>query len=1297
MNPNALTSSLQNSLFYFEIHGSARLNPKIIRFRSHSFRFRPFPITTHAVPLRYVQSSVVSCYMVGSNGRQLKIPSTCTKLDKNEQNGIDVAKPIAYALLCVVLGFFCPVFGFQKPAFAAVSSPAASELLLPKENEEKGHEYSNFTRRLLEDVGRLLKMIDEAKKSENEDSSAKVKESLKGVKATKRTLQEEIMDDLNAKLKVLKGEKDQLMNRSEEIVDKLFKAKREEESLLRKAKGGGVSIQKLREERMSWEKEYNSTGERIDEIEDLISGKETMALSIGVRELLFIERECEALVEGFMRDMRKRATQSSSASPVTKLSKGEIQKQLQHAHRQLKEQIILPSVLTNEERDSLSYQDATDFALRIQQVLRDSKEMQKSLEDHIKKTMKKHGIERRFITITPADEIVKGFPDIELKWMFGRKEVIVPKAVGLHLLSGWKKWRDDVKTNLKRNLLEDPDLGKKYVAERQERILLDRDRVTCRSWFNEQWNRWELDPVAVPYAVSKKLVEGARIRHDWSAMYVTLKGNDKEFFVDIKEFEMLFEDFGGFDALYLRMIAAGIPTAVQLMWIPFSELDLNQQFLLILTMCRRCFTGLWSSNTVSNARKWTLEKIGNINDDIMMTIVFPVLEFIIPYQLRIQLGMAWPEYSDISVGSTWYLTWQSEAETNFRLRKTDGFQWYFWFLIRAFIYGYVVFHVIRYVKKKIPRILGFGPMRRDPNLRKLGRVKAYFKFRMRRIKRKKRAGVDPISTAFDHMKRIKNPPIRLKDFASVESMKEEINEVVAFLRNPHAFREMGARAPRGVLIVGERGTGKTALALAIAAEAKVPVVEVKAQQLEAGLWVGQSASNVRELFQTARDLAPVIILVEDFDLFAGVRGKFIHTKKQDHEAFINQLLVELDGFEKQDGVVLMATTRNVKQIDEALQRPGRMDRIFHLQRPTQAEREKILRVAAEETMDEDIIHFVDWRKVAEKTALLRPIELKRVPLSLEGSAFRRKFIDPDELMSYCSWFATFSGIIPNWVRKTKTSKKISKMLVNHLGLTLTKEDLQDVVDLMEPYGQITNGIEFLSPPLDWSRETKFPHAVWAAGRGLIALLLPNFDYVDNLWLEPSSWEGIGCTKITKARNEDSMNGNVETRVYLEKKLVFNFGSYIASQMLLPFGEENILSSSELKEAQEIATRMVIQFGWGPDDSPTIYHHGNADTALSMGDNFEYEMASKVEKIYNLAYDKAKMMLQKNHLVLEKIVEELLEYEILTGKELERIIAKNGGVLEEEPFFLSSSDYIEPAFGSFLDGNTAGTAFLGATN
>ncbi|XP_012839642.1 PREDICTED: uncharacterized protein LOC105960020 [Erythranthe guttata] len=1127
-----------------------------------------------------------------------------------------------------------------------------------------------------------------------------VEEGVTEVKTTKGALQEEIMNGLYAELRVLNGEKETLMNRSEEIVDKVFKSKREEENLAKKVKGGVAKIERLREGRRSLENEYNEIWERIGEIEDLSERKETMALSIGVRELLFIERECEALAESFLKEMKRIKTESTPQSPLTKLSKGELQKELQDANRKFQEQVILPRVLVSEDTDSQSVEDSTAFAHRIQQRLRDSRELQKNMEADIRKTMKKYGEERRFVEITPPDEVVKGYPDIELKWMFGKKEVVVPKAVSRNLFSGWKKWREDAKMDFKRSLLEDPDLGKKYVAERQERILRDRDRVASRTWYNEQRNRWELDPIAVPYAVSNKLVENARIRHDWAAMYIRLKGSDKEYYVDVKEFEMLFEDFGGFDALYLRMIAAGIPTAVQLMWIPFSELNFSQQFLVTVTLCRRLFTGFWRNSLVSKAKNWTLLRIRNTNDDIMMMIVFPVVEFLIPYQVRMSLGMAWPEYSDVSVGSTWYLKWQSEAETNFIKRKRDGFQWYFWFGVRTGIYGYVLYHVFRFMKRKVPRALGFGPLRRDPNFRKLRRVKYYFRYRIRKIKRKKKDGVDPISTAFDNMKRIKNPPIRLKDFASVESMREEINEVVAFLQNPNAFKEMGARAPRGVLIVGERGTGKTSLAMAIAAEAKVPLVEVKAQQLEAGLWVGQSASNVRELFQTARDLAPVIIFVEDFDLFAGVRGKFIHTKKQDHESFINQLLVELDGFEKQEGVVLMATSRNLKQIDEALQRPGRMDRIFHLQRPTQTEREKILRNSAKETMDENLIDFVDWRKVAEKTSLLRPIELKLVPLSLEGSAFRRKFVDMDELMSYCSWFATFSDLVPSWVRKTKTSKQISKMLVNHLGLTLTKEDLQDVVDLMEPYGQIMNGgIELLSPPIDWTRETKFPHAVWAAGRSLMALLLPNFDAVDNLWLESSSWEGIGCTKITKTRSEDSVNGNVETRAYLEKKIVFCFGSYVASQLLLPFGEENILSSSELKEAQEIATRMVIQYGWGPDDSPTIYHHGNAVTAMSMGDNFEYEMAAKVEKIYNLAYDKAKVVLQKNYLVLEKIVEELLEYEILTGKDLERIVAENGGIREKEPFFLSSTSYEEAAatFGSSLDGNAPVIALLSTTN
>ncbi|KAK7376284.1 hypothetical protein VNO78_34748 [Psophocarpus tetragonolobus] len=1210
-------------------------------------------------------------------------------------------KHLVRALFCFALGVSALAAFRAPPAFAI----AAPWTFLGKRNIEKekvkSHEYSGCTDRLLETVSFLLRTVDEVRRG-NGDAS-KVEAALAVVKSKKEELQKEIMGRLYPVLKKLRRERKTLWKRSGEILGEILKAMGEYDKL--KAKVVPNEKEKARmtelEERVGgMEDEYNGVWERVREIEDQISREETLALSYGVREINFIERECEQLVERFKQEIKNKDFKSLPTGSVTRLSKSVIQKDLETVHRKHAELIILPSILDVEDLAPFFHEESINFAQRLKKSLKDSREKQRNLEAQIRKKMKKFGKEKRCIVYSPEEDVVKGFPEIQLKWMFGNKEVVLPKAVGLHLYHGWKKWREEAKANLKQNLIKDAEFGRQYVAERQERILLDRDRVVSRTWYNEEKNRWEIDPVAVPYAVSKKLIEHVCIRHDWGAMYITLKGEDEEFYVDIKEFEMLFEDLGGFDGLYMKMLACGIPTAVHLMWIPFSELNIRQQFLLILRVSHGILSGLWNSGIVMKARNLIFKHIKDTTDDIMVVIVFPIVEFLVPYPVRIQLGMAWPEEIYQTVDSTWYLKWQSEAELNFRSRQPieeedeEEIPWFFWFFVRAAIYGFVLFHVLKFMRRRLPSLLGFGPLRRDPNRQKLRRVKYYISQKLKKIRQKRKDGIDPIKTAFEQMKRVKKPPIPLKNFASIESMKEEINEVVTFLQNPRAFQEMGARAPRGVLIVGERGTGKTSLALAIAAEAKVPVVEIKAQQLEAGLWVGQSASNVRELFQTARDLAPVIIFVEDFDLFAGVRGTYIHTKNQDHETFINQLLVELDGFEKQDGVVLMATTRNLKEIDEALQRPGRMDRIFHLQRPTQVEREKILYLAAKETMDDQLIDYVDWKKVAEKTALLRPIELKVVPVALEGSAFRSKVLDTDELMSYCDFFATFSSMLPSWLRKTKSFRKLSKALVNHLGLTLTKEDLQNVVDLMEPYGQISNGIELLSPPLDWTRETKFPHAVWSAGRGLTALLLPNFDVVDNLWLEPLSWQGIGCTKITKARNEDSINGNSESRSYLEKKLVFCFGSYVASQMLLPFGEENLLSTSEIQQAQEIATRMVIQYGWGPDDSPAIYYRTNAVMALSMGDDHEHVMAAKVEKMFDLAYLKAREMLQKNRLVLEKIVEELLEFEILTGKDLERITKDIGVIREKEPFTLGEVQASELTSGSFLErANASGSTLL----
>lgn len=1142
-----------------------------------------------------------------------------------------------------------------------------------------------------------------------------VKKALKEVKASRKNIQEEVIGNLNAELKELKRVNMGLTKRSEEVFNLAIAAMKERDLLL----DSGVKDQEIKEriekiesvkdqekkkrieelERKIGfaEKEYNDLWIKIGEIEDRMMRMETLTYSIAIRELSFIEKESELLVQRFGRRMMEISRKRQQRNPSIQISGKDIQIELEAAQKEYWEQMLLPKVLEAEDSAMLIDNSSMDFTQNIERALRESELMQKNLEVQIRQKFKKFGDEILFLTNTPEAEVLKGFPDVELKWMFGTKDIVVPKAVRIHLFHGWKKWREETQANLKRKLLENLDQGKQYMAQRQERILLDRERLVSKTWHNDERKRWEMDPVAVPYAVSKKLIENARIRHDWAVMYVSLKGDDKEYFVDIKEFDLLFEDFGGFDGLYIRMIASGIPTAVQLMWIPFSDLDIREQFFLITRFSYMCFLGLWNSVVISYVRQQIFSRIKNTTDDLMVTLVFPVVEFIIPQSVRRNLGMAWPEEVYQAVETTWYLKWQSEAELSYRARKIEEFSWYLGFLISSVMYCYALFYLIRFFKRKVPRLLGYGPLRIDPNIRKFSRVKFYFKYKRNRKIRKRKEGVDPIRSAFDQMKRIKNPPIRLDEFASVESMRDEINDIVICLQNPTAFREKGARAPRGVLIVGERGTGKTSLALAIAAKARVPVVEIKAHQLEAGLWVGQSASNVRELFQAARDLAPVIIFVEDFDQFAGVRGRFIHTKNQDHEAFINQLLVELDGFENQDGVVLMATTQNLNQIDEALLRPGRMDRVLHLQRPTQIEREKILLLAAKETMEPDLMDFVDWTKVAEKTALLRPIELKLVPVALEGSAFRNKFLDAEELMGYCSWFATFSKLIPMWLRGTKLFKSISSSLVNHLGLNLTREDMESVVDLMEPYGQISNGIELLNPPTDWTRQEKFPHAVWAAGRGLIALLMPNYDVVDNIWLEPAAWEGIGCTKITKARNEGSLNGNLESRSYLEKKLVFCFGSYVASQLLLPFGEENFLSTSEIKHAQEMATRMVLQYGWGPDDSPTIYVTGNALGTLSMGRKHELEMAAKVEEMYNLAYEKARVILQKNSRVLEIIVEQLLKSENLTGKDLISILEEHGVIREEEPFTILKHQYKEVTTERPLsNGNAAAIALLAAS-
>lgn len=311
MNSTTLTTPLLNiSLLDFPRLRCAKLSPRSIRIPTNSlFSVNSFsPLHPLRVPAAAAALRVVRCSAVDDRDRP-RTPHNSLNRCNGGEHTLDVAKPIACALFYVFIGFLSTFLGFRKPALAAVAAAPSAATVLREDNEEKGHEYSQSTRRLLGAVSPLLKIIEEARNAGSEDFASSVVEGLKDVKRVKAALQDEIMSGLHAELKALKEEKETLLDRSDEIVQKSIKARKEEQSLMTKAKGGGAKVQRLREQKRGLEKEYNDTWERIGEIEELIERKQTIALSIGVRELLAIERECEALVKNFLSEMRRRDAQ----------------------------------------------------------------------------------------------------------------------------------------------------------------------------------------------------------------------------------------------------------------------------------------------------------------------------------------------------------------------------------------------------------------------------------------------------------------------------------------------------------------------------------------------------------------------------------------------------------------------------------------------------------------------------------------------------------------------------------------------------------------------------------------------------------------------------------------------------------------------------------------------------------------------------------------------------------------------------------------------------------------------------
>ncbi|XP_057855194.1 probable inactive ATP-dependent zinc metalloprotease FTSHI 5, chloroplastic [Cryptomeria japonica] len=1177
---------------------------------------------------------------------------------------------MALAVVLLALGFV----PLQKRALAAPAAVATLESNHIKKNEES--DISAYKRELDEAVELIEKRLQEVRGSDDKDKLQRLEEAIRLLRAKTVNVRSNVLIHTQASVRRLKTLEARLLKQAEQLAKNFVNATKE----LDQQADENMKVKSENKVRDA-ENKFRAVWSELTKLEADLVTKETEGLRLAFRQIPAIQDRVDQLFQPKPNPpSTSEYERSTEESNVT-----QIRKNLEDANKKTWERIILPSAVDLEESELPIDGEKQKTLKRIKVESQKSREMQEELESLVRKQLKVAGEEKLLLVVTPQKDVVKGFPPVELKWLFGDKDVHVPRAASFHMAQGWKKWREEAKANLKSKLLEDVELGKKYIAERQERILLYRDRVITKTWYNENEKRWEMHPVAASYAVTKQLVARARIRHDWAKMYIVLKGDDKEYHVDIQEFDVFFEQAGGFDGLYVKMVTSAIPISVEFMWIPFKEWDLRSQIVIPIKVLCQASIVIWNSKLLSTVRTWYLSKLTLICDDIMVQEGFNFL-----------YNLARNKLYD----SIWFLEWRIRTEKRFE-RATAGshvtqsrvrrgrsggkgsfsslFWWSLKLYIRSLFYLYPLLMLFRYLREKssgvvelLSDVASAQPPCPEKAMRR-GLINRFLKQGGSLVKSDILVWGD-IKVAFDRMKRIRNPPTRLRDLAGIDAVKDEIIEIVTFLKSPKHFQEMGARAPRGILILGDRETPKQTLVLAIAAEAKVPLVEVKITDF-IGIRdkVGQGPARVRELFQTARELAPLIIYMDAFDSFAAARGEsndvlLKFQDMRDHEAIINQLLVELDGFETQEGVVFIASAERPDAIDEALRRPGRMDRTITISLPTEKERRTILQSAAKGMTHGD---HIDWEKVADKTSGLTASQVQLVPLSLQFTALAGRTVDEEELFSIYGWLVTISGVIPSWLKQSKWMKKLNEALIDRLGLRLTKEDMQSTVELMEPYDMINPGLELQSPPITWTRDFKLPHAVWAAGRGLVALLLPNFYSVDLLWLDPTSWKGVGFTKLTRHGGGDLADLQTKSRSYLEKELVLCFGSYVAARLLLPSEESNNLSKMEIEKARQIATRMVLEYGWGPDDNHMVYWTTNLEYRgnLYLGKDHKLELEAKTEKLFNMACDKAAELLLKNQRALNALVEHLLEHDVVNKQSMLRIMEENGAIQEPDTFML----------------------------
>jgi len=448
--------------------------------------------------------------------------------------------------------------------------------------------------------------------------------------------------------------------------------------------------------------------------------------------------------------------------------------------------------------------------------------------------------------------------------------------------------------------------------------------------------------------------------------------------------------------------------------------------------------------------------------------------------------------------------------------------------------------------------------------------------------------------------------VTFQDVAGVEEAKEELEEIVHFLKDPRKFQKLGGRIPKGALLVGPPGTGKTLLARAIAGEANVPFFTISGSDF-VEMFVGVGASRVRDMFEQAKKSAPCIIFIDEIDAVGRSRGAGLGGGNDEREQTLNQLLVEMDGFETNDGVILIAATNRPDVLDPALLRPGRFDRQVVVSNPDIIGREAILKVHLKKiTTGPD----VNPKVIARGTPGFSGADLANI-------------VNESALLA------------------ARKNKRI-----------VTMSDLEEAKD------KVMMGAERRSMVM--TEEEKTLTAYHEGGHAVVALYEPTSDPIHKATIIPRG-RALGMVMRLPERDQLSI-----TREKMFGNISVAMGGRIAEEMI--FGYDNVTSgaSSDIEMVTKMAKNMVTRYGMSDQLGPIAYQENEEEVFLgrsvSRTQNVSEETAKKIDsevkKIVEAGYARAKKILAEKVEELHKVSKALLTYETLSGEEIKKIVFEN---------------------------------------